>query len=109
MRLGAHDGEAGFGMRELLDAVRRDGAAGVEIRVDERCQHRRRFDGRIERHPQLTEKREVGPESRRDDDPVHFQAEGSPGQRCRSEEHTSELQTLMSTSYDSFCLKKKNA
>src|SRR3546814_10334442 len=27
--------------------------------------------------------------------------------RTRSEEHTSELQSLMSTSYDVFCLKKK--
>src|SRR3546814_2371777 len=26
---------------------------------------------------------------------------------CRSEEHTSELQTLMRTSYDDLCLKKK--
>src|SRR3546814_5054759 len=26
---------------------------------------------------------------------------------CRSEEHTSELQSLMRTSYDVFCLKKK--
>src|SRR3546814_8907430 len=28
--------------------------------------------------------------------------------RCRSEEHTSELQSLMRTSYAVFCLKKKN-
>src|SRR3546814_1914676 len=27
---------------------------------------------------------------------------------CRSEEHTSELQSLMRISYDVFCLKKKN-
>src|SRR3546814_3424779 len=30
------------------------------------------------------------------------------GQRARSEEHTSELQSLMRISYDVFCLKKKN-
>src|SRR3546814_10238244 len=29
-------------------------------------------------------------------------------QRCRSEEHKSELQSLMRISYDVFCLKKKN-
>src|SRR3546814_7626992 len=31
-----------------------------------------------------------------------------PGSRNRSEEHTSELQSLMRTSYAVFCLKKKN-
>src|SRR3546814_9261084 len=30
-----------------------------------------------------------------------------PGQRKRSEEHTSELQSLMRSTYDVFCLKKK--
>src|SRR3546814_5880187 len=30
------------------------------------------------------------------------------GQKPRSEEHTSELQSLMRISYDVFCLKKKN-
>src|SRR3546814_5526861 len=31
-----------------------------------------------------------------------------PGRRTRSEEHTSELQSLMRISYAVFCLKKKN-
>src|SRR3546814_1653665 len=31
------------------------------------------------------------------------------GQEARSEEHTSELQSLMTISYDVFCLKKKTA
>src|SRR3546814_6802885 len=31
-----------------------------------------------------------------------------PGLRCRSEEHTSELQSLMRISYAVFCLKTKN-
>src|SRR3546814_5698580 len=31
-----------------------------------------------------------------------------PGMRARSEEHTSELQSLMRISYAVFCLKKKN-
>src|SRR3546814_6087474 len=34
-------------------------------------------------------------------------ARGQPGQRNRSEEHTSELQSLMRISYADFCLKKK--
>src|SRR3546814_9842949 len=33
---------------------------------------------------------------------------GTHGRRCRSEEHTSELQSLMRISYAVFCLKKKN-
>src|SRR3546814_4739829 len=33
----------------------------------------------------------------------------SPGRSCRSEEHTSELQSLMRISYAVFCLKKKTA
>src|SRR3546814_10073136 len=32
-----------------------------------------------------------------------------PGRPSRSEEHTSELQSLMRISYDVFCLKKKNS
>src|SRR3546814_7548455 len=44
---------------------------------------------------------------RRQDDLVH--AEHSPRWlRTRSEEHTSELQSLMRISYAVFCLKKKN-
>src|SRR3546814_5075612 len=39
----------------------------------------------------------------------HDTEEGSPGHgRQRSEEHTSELQSLMRISYAVFCLKKKN-
>src|SRR3546814_4083558 len=33
--------------------------------------------------------------------------DGAPRTGCRSEEHTSELQSLMRTSYAVFCLKKK--
>src|SRR3546814_7391138 len=39
-------------------------------------------------------------------DPVHDNRRGRPGNR-RSEEHTSELQSLMRISYAVFCLKKK--
>src|SRR3546814_10738309 len=36
-------------------------------------------------------------------------AEGQMGLQARSEEHTSELQSLMRTSYAVFCLKKKKS
>src|SRR3546814_4040779 len=48
------------------------------------------------------------------EDPTAFGAGGShhpwadPGSRLRSEEHTSELQSLMRNSYDVLCLKKQN-
>src|SRR3546814_9387768 len=38
---------------------------------------------------------------------AHRQAEGRHARRGRSEEHTSELQSLMRISYAVFCLKKK--
>src|SRR3546814_8267401 len=45
-------------------------------------------------------------------DPVAVQAKNvpyfKPGKEMRSEEHTSELQSLMRKSYAVFCLKKKN-
>src|SRR3546814_8009174 len=37
----------------------------------------------------------------------YFNAAGASS--CRSEEHTSELQSLMRTSYDGFCFTKKKA
>src|SRR3546814_13969401 len=36
-----------------------------------------------------------------------MRSRGLPRRRCRSEEHTSELQSLMRISYAVFCLKKK--
>src|SRR3546814_12701346 len=38
----------------------------------------------------------------------HVHGRYRPGRPCRSEEHTSELQSLMRISYAVFCLKKKN-
>src|SRR3546814_10005331 len=49
--------------------------------------------------------------SRRNDPPWHVCLCGNVDQRnrhIRSEEHTSELQSLMRNSYAVFCLKKKN-
>src|SRR3546814_4828291 len=39
--------------------------------------------------------------------PTPIKADGEGGRTKRSEEHTSELQSLMRISYDVFCLKKK--
>src|SRR3546814_7138557 len=44
---------------------------------------------------------------RPDDEAGHIQPEGAGGVDQRSEEHTSELQSLMRISYAVFCLKKK--
>src|SRR3546814_3312451 len=52
-------------------------------------------------HPIGLQEREGFGKSRSD---THFRHVISP---CRSEEHTSELQSLMRTSYAVFCLKKK--
>src|SRR3546814_7305966 len=49
------------------------------------------------------------PRPYRDGAPQYQPADGArPGDRLRSEEHTSELQSLMRISYAVFCLKKKN-
>src|SRR3546814_3541540 len=50
--------------------------------------------------------RRTGDRNRREP-PRYRRARGCPA-RCRSEEHTSELQSLMRISYAVFCLKKKN-
>src|SRR3546814_8479137 len=39
---------------------------------------------------------------------LSMEREGEPGEGMRSEEHTSELQSLMRISYAVFCLKKTN-
>ena len=89
--LRADDEEARLRMRELGRAVRRHGAAGVQVRVDQRRQRRRRLDRRIERHPQLAQHAEIGPEAGRDHDPIDEQrgrlachARGHPQTRRRS-------------------------
>src|SRR3546814_10209360 len=63
-------------------------------------------DGAIRRKPTLTTS-----SRRRIEDPVPTQGCGktvpAPEAAVRSEEHTSELQSLMRNSYAVFCLKKK--
>src|SRR3546814_6832129 len=51
--------------------------------------------------PVRTKRRRCGASSSR------ASAGAMPSSACRSEEHTSELQSLMRISYDVFCLKKK--
>src|SRR3546814_5971905 len=50
----------------------------------------------------------LGPRIERGDHPVLEEAGRQLGEYFRSEEHTSELQSLMRISYAVFCLKKKN-
>ena len=54
---GADNDETGLGMREFGDAVRRDGAAGMEIRIDQRRKLRRRLDGGVELDTQFAQER----------------------------------------------------
>src|SRR3546814_2855352 len=57
-------------------------------------------------------RRQPGREQQRELPPAHTGTEehraAAQQQHARSEEHTSELQSLMRTSYAVFCLKKKN-
>src|SRR3546814_9206888 len=63
--------------------------------------------GRAPGRPQVDEQR-LAPERRQRHRRIVGAAKGGGGCRIRSEEHTSELQSLMRTSYAVFCLKKKN-
>src|SRR3546814_6390201 len=73
---------------------------------------RRACGGRTGRGPGARTARPAGakrrkPPGRRRVPPARTGSRESPGPR-RSEEHTSELQSLMRISYAVFCLKKKN-
>src|SRR3546814_3075573 len=70
-----------------------------------------KYIGQRCRHPAIDSCHGMG-----QDESQEAQAIGQAGQQvardrqpCRSEEHTSELQSLMRISYAVFCLKKKNA
>src|SRR3546814_1769863 len=80
----------------MIELLRPDAADDAEDR-----QHQRRRD-RVEQHEE-----EVMDLERHED--VHRRRRGQPDQQTagRSEEHTSELQSLMRISYAVFCLKKK--
>src|SRR3546814_7912268 len=69
-----------------------------------------RQSGNRRRHPGAGRARVHGPGFRLSREPGGFPqcAAAGFGQRSRSEEHTSELQSLMRISYAVFCLKKNN-
>src|SRR3546814_7246455 len=94
------------------------GAAGVDVRVDERREPPRCLDDVVELESDLPEHVEVRPKPCGVDDEIRrvrdhlaasmtHQLDGAFGP-ARSEEHTSELQSLMRISYAVFCLKKQN-
>ena len=62
-------------MGEFGNAMRRHGAAGVEIRIDERGQSWRRFDRRIELDAQLPQERQVRPRAGRNDNAIDIELE----------------------------------
>src|SRR3546814_10167950 len=80
------DGEIGGkgGVGKNRDTPGRDGPTGCRCDLRAGSMERRRNPGATRRGRQ-----------------------GSPVTSCRSEEHTSELQSLMRSSYAVFCLKKK--
>ena len=80
----ADDGEIGFGLRELGDAVRRHGAAGMEIRIDQRRQRRRRLDRRIDSTRSSRRNDEVGTETGGDHDAVDGERQWRPSKPRRN-------------------------
>lgn len=75
-------------MSQFVDAVRRHGTTGVNVRIDKRRERRRRFDCGIEAEAQFAQEREVGTEAGRDDDVVDMFYDGAAAE-CRFD-----LQTL---------------
>ncbi len=55
---------ARFGVREFVDAVRRDGAAGVLVGIDQRGERAGRTEDRVQVETQLGDDVVVGPETR---------------------------------------------
>src|SRR3546814_2343058 len=96
--------------REGRDEDRRRKADGGGIR------HRQQVIGREgavkhsepNQRPQHEGHRPTGPEMRPPAGGCHYHKAGEEREKARSEEHTSELQSLMRISYAVFCLKKKN-
>src|SRR3546814_1660575 len=77
----------------------------ISTRTDTLCPYTTLFrSGALARLPDRLRRREAGGEDARR---RRAGADGR-GARRRSEEHTSELQSLMRLSYAVFCLKKKN-
>src|SRR5581483_3282940 len=66
----ADDEEMGLGVLELLRAVGRDGAAAVDVGIDQRREGARAFDDGVEDEAQLTGDVDVGAEAGGGDDDV---------------------------------------
>ena len=71
------------GMREFRDAVRRDGAAGMEVGIDQRRELRRRLHRRVEVDAQLAQERQIGAEAGRHDDAIHLERKRLSPQAAR--------------------------
>ena len=65
-----HQIEPWLGMGQLGDSVRRDGAAGVHVRVDLWGQPHRRLQDRVQLEPQLRQERQIGPETGQHHHPI---------------------------------------
>ena len=68
--LDAHRIEAGLGMGELAVAVRRHGAAGMLVRIDQGTQRLGAFEPGIEIETQLARQRQIGALAGGGDDPI---------------------------------------
>src|SRR3546814_4376593 len=90
------------------DLVDRQCAVGAHLPFDRRRQPAQPSAGKRPVEPQLRRKARIALRPR--DEPHRLQRQPGIARRIgRSEEHTSELQSLMRTSYAVFCLKKKTA
>ncbi|RZV48634.1 MAG: adenylate/guanylate cyclase domain-containing protein, partial [Pseudomonadales bacterium] len=58
---------------QLVDTVDRNGAAGVDVGIDEGCEAHGRFHDIVQVETKLTKHLQVGPEAGTYDDPVHHQ------------------------------------
>src|SRR3546814_7286287 len=101
LRIGVHDGTDGFRHTRSFGCSQRVGDG-----VREEAMHALQIRGH-----QIFRKREIGCLPALLEAHAHLDEEGPCGERPegfrRSEEHTSELQSLMRISYAVFCLKKK--
>src|SRR3546814_8597156 len=112
---GFREAPSGDGRGGLLVSAQR--AAGEdEEQAAHREQHRRTDEGETQRIRHADRGREIARDAGKLGcetvaEEVHREKHGGAGagaQMRRSEEHTSELQSLMRISYAVFCLKKKN-
>src|SRR3546814_10434978 len=100
------DWRSDVGSSDLLGHVRGDDLLGAVARITQRSGEERLPSG-IDM-PQLVGRQDARGEKADQAHGDDREALRIGGRRIRSEEHTSELQSLMRTSYAVFCLQKKN-